>query len=77
MAGFIVVAETAFILLAVLMDMSRFSAFVTGDARVFRREVGGGNESGSKLGELFVPSHAIYGRGWWMNKDFNARGRGC
>jgi hypothetical protein len=72
MARFIVVAEMAPILLAVLMDMSGFSAFMTSDARSFGGEVRSGDESGSKFGELFVPSHAVYGRGLRVNWYFYA-----
>jgi acetyl-CoA carboxylase carboxyltransferase component len=73
MARFIVVAETALVLLAVLTDVSGFMAFMTGDARGFGGEVRSGDESGSKFGELFVPSHAVYGRGLRVNRYFYAR----
>ena len=72
MAGFIVVAETALVLLAVLTDVFGFMAFVTGDVRDFREEVRSGDESGSKFGKLFVPSHTIYG-GLRVNRSFYAR----
>jgi hypothetical protein len=61
MAGFIMVAETALILLAVLTDVSGFSALMASDTRVLRREVGSRNEPGSKLCKLLIPSHTVYG----------------
>jgi hypothetical protein len=72
MAGFIVVAETALILLAVLTDVSGFMAFMTGDMQGFGGEVRSGDELGSELGKLLIPSHTVYGGGLRVNRYFYA-----
>ncbi len=66
------IAETAFILLAIFANLSWGMAFVTYNTRGFGREVGSRDESCAYIGKLMIPTGIINGRGMSRtDRDFN------